>query len=136
MIDLFWPGDARAGYLMTNHALVTALVLPVASLAADSSTFQLRDTQDLVAACSIPANHPNYANGTGFCHGVLVGAYGVYDATIKGESRFVCPPTPAPNRAKVMNDFVAWAKSRPQHMKDRPLDTLFRYLAETYPCKK
>jgi hypothetical protein len=35
-----------------------------------------------------------------------------------------------------MNDFVAWAKSRSQVLKDPPLDTLFRYLAETYPCRK
>jgi hypothetical protein len=121
---------------MRKSIFLTALVLPLAALAADSNTFQLRDAQDLVSACSTPADDPQHGIAVGFCHGVLVGAYGYYDATTKADGRFICPPTPTPTRAKVMNDFVAWATSRPQYMKDRPLDTLFRYLGETYPCKK
>jgi hypothetical protein len=67
---------------------------------------------------------------------VLVGAFTYYNSTVTAENRFICPPNPVPTRAKVMNDFVAWAKARPQYSKDAPLDTLFRYLAETYPCRK
>jgi hypothetical protein len=55
---------------------------------------------------------------------------------VSAEKRFVCPPTPAQTRAEVMNGFVAWARSHPQYMKDAAVDTLFRYLAEAYPCKK
>jgi hypothetical protein len=121
---------------MRKLILLIALAAPAAVMAADSSTFQMRDAQDLVNACSVPAEDQHHALATGFCHGILVGAYGYYDATSKEEGRFICPPKPTPTRAKVMNDFVAWAKSRPQYLKDRPLDTLFRYLGETYPCKK
>ena len=45
-------------------------------------------------------------------------------------------PKLEPTRAKVMNDFVAWAGKNPAYMKESPTDGLFRYLAETYPCKK
>ena len=121
---------------MRTLILVAALVASGSALAVDSSTFQLRDTDDLVRACSVPTDHALHANATGFCHGVLVGAYRYYEATVAAENRFICPPSPVPTRAKVMNDFVAWAKARPQLMKDAPLDSLFRYLAETYPCKK
>ncbi len=121
---------------MRRLMLVAALMTSGTAFAADSSTFQLRDAQDLVTACSVPADHALHANATGFCHGVLVGAYTVYSSTVTAENRFICPPSPVPTRARVMNDFVAWAKSRPQFMKDPPLDTLFRYLAETYPCGK
>jgi hypothetical protein len=31
---------------------------------------------------------------------------------------------------------VAWTKKNPQYMKDGAIDTLFRYAAETFPCKK
>ena len=121
---------------MRGLILAAALMTSGAVFAADSSTFQLRDAQDLVTACSVPQDHALYANATGFCHGVLVGAFTYYNSTVTAENRFICPPSPVPTRAKVMNDFVAWAKSRSQVLKDPPLDTLFRYLAETYPCRK
>jgi hypothetical protein len=35
-----------------------------------------------------------------------------------------------------MGGFVTWANANPQFMKDAAVDTLFRYLAEAYPCKK
>lgn len=101
-----------------------------------SDTFELRDTQDLVRACSVPEKHVLYRNATGFCHGVLTGAFRYYQATTTAENRFVCPPTPTPTRTKVMDGFVAWTKAHPQHLKEPPVDTLFRYLEETFPCKK
>jgi hypothetical protein len=126
----------RENSIMRNLVLAATLLASGAAIAADSSNFRLRDTNDLVVACSVPAEHTLYANATGFCHGVLVGAYSYYNATVPAEGRFVCPPNPVPTRAKVMNDFVAWAKARPQVMKDPPLDALFRYLEEAYPCRK
>ena len=121
---------------MRRLILTAALLTSGVAIAADSSTFQLRNADDLVIACSVPADHALHANATGFCHGLLVGAFTYYNSTTAAEDRFICPPSPPPTRAKVMNDFVAWAKSRPQYMKDPPLDTLFRYLGETYPCRK
>jgi hypothetical protein len=113
-----------------------ALLASGAAVATDSSTFQLRDANDLVRACSVPADHPLHANATGFCHGVLTGAYRYYEATVAADKRFVCAPSPQPTRTAVMNGFVAWAKANPRYMKDGPVDALFRYLAETYPCRK
>jgi hypothetical protein len=122
--------------VMRGLILLAALLASGAAFAVDSSTFQLRDTDDLVRACSVPAGDTLYANATGFCHGILVGAYRYYDATVTAENRFICPPSPTQTRAEVMDGFVAWAKSHPQYIKDAPVDTLFRYLAETYPCRK
>ncbi len=121
---------------MRRLFVAVALLASGAAVAADSSTFQLRNTGDLVVACSVPPDHALHANATGFCHGLLVGAYTYYNSTVSAENRFICTPNPVPTRAKVMGDFVAWAKSRPQYVNEPPVDTLFRYLAETYPCKK
>ena len=115
---------------------VAAFMLAGAAVAADSNTFQLRHTDDLVLVCSVTPDDAHYANAAGFCHGLLVGAYRYYESTVTVDNRFICPPNPIPTRAKVMNGFVAWAKSHPQRMKESAIDTLFRYLAETYPCKK
>jgi hypothetical protein len=121
---------------MRSLIFAASLLTSGAAVAVDSSNFQLRDTNDLVRACSVPADHVLHANATGFCHGVLTGAFRYYESTVAAGDRFVCPPSPTPTRARVMNDFVAWARARPQTMQDPPLDALFRYLAETYPCRK
>jgi hypothetical protein len=121
---------------MRRWILAAALLASGPAIAVDSGNFQLRTAGDLVQACSVKPDHPLHANAMGFCHGLLVGAYRVYESTVKAEDRLVCPPSAMPTRAKVMNDFVAWAGSRPQYMKDAPVDTLFRYLAEAYPCRK
>ena len=121
---------------MRRLILAAALMTSGMVFGVDSSTFELRDAGDLVRACSVPPKDALYRNAIGFCHGVLTGAYRYYQATVTPENRFVCTPTPVPTRAKVMNDFVTWAKSHPQYMKDPPVDTLFRYLEETFPCGK
>ena len=121
---------------MRRLILAAALMTSGIVVAADSSTFELRDASDLVVACSVPQKHILYRNAMGFCHGVLTGAYRYYQATVTDEDRFVCTPNPPPTRAKVMDGFVAWAKTHPQYMKDPPIDTLFRYLEETFPCGK
>jgi len=91
---------------------------------------------DLIALCSIPADDPHYSNALGFCHGYLTGSYHFYDSTEPVSSRLICSPQPTPRRADVMSAFVAWGRRHPEHMKDRAVDALFRFLAETYPCKK
>ena len=105
------------------------------ALAADSSNYQMRDGADLVSVCSIPPTDPLYHNALGFCHGVLTGAFRYYEATVTSANRFVCAPQPVPTRTKVMDDFVIWARSHSAALKEPAVDTLFRYLVETYPCK-
>ena len=120
------------------RSLVAAVACAIAGpvVAADSQIFQLRTTSDLVEVCSVAPNDPNYATAMGFCHGILVGAYGYYDSAVPASKRFVCSPSPTPKRAQVMNGFVAWARTHPELAKNPPVDTLFRYLGETYPCRK
>ena len=116
-------------------AALAAFTCIGSAAAADSSTYQLRNGADLVSICSVEASDPNYANSLGFCHGVLTGAFRYYEATVTTKDKFVCAPQPIPTRAKVMNDFVVWARSHSASLKEPPLDALFRYLVETYPCK-
>ena len=120
------------------RSLVAAIACTIAGpvVAADSQIFQLRDTSDLVEVCSVAPNHPHYDTAMGFCHGILVGAYGYYDSAVAAPKRYVCSPTPTPKRAQVMNGFVAWARTHPEYAKQHPVDTLFKYLGETYPCRK
>ena len=121
--------------MRTLLALV-AFIFSGTAIAVDMNTFQLRTAGDLVHICSIGPDDPAQASALGFCHGVLAGSYHYYNSVVPVANRFVCAPNPTPTRTKVMNDFVAWAGANQKYMKDAPVDTLFRYLGEAYPCKK
>jgi hypothetical protein len=98
--------------------------------------YQLRDTRDLVTVCSTPPSAPDYATAIAFCHGILAGAWGYYVASTAPLDREICSSDTTMTRAKVADAFVAWAKARPQYMQSGAVDTLFRFAAETYPCKR
>jgi len=115
--------------------VAVALMIAGSALAVEKSNFQLKNAAGLVEICSVPADDPLYINAREFCSGYLVGAFQYYDATEPPSNRFVCAPNPRPSRTAVMQRFVDWAKERPQYMNDRPVDALFRFLAEAYSCK-
>jgi len=116
-------------------AAVVAATLGAAAHAAPAESYRIRSTEDLVAVCSTAPGAQDYATASAFCHGVLAGAYGYYDVATAAGKRFVCAPDPAPKRSQVANEFVAWAKARPQYMSAHAIDTLFRFAAEKYPCR-
>lgn len=119
-------------------ASLAALALGVSSgaYAQKPEHYQLRNAGDLVRVCATEPSASDYATATAFCHGVLAGAYGYYDASTPPAERFICPPEPRPSRTKVAGDFVAWGKARPQLMQSHAVDTFIRFAAEAYPCKK
>jgi len=116
--------------------LIAALIMSGPALAVDSGSFRLSNAADLVALCGTAPDDALYANARGFCHGFLAGSYRYYVSTVLPENRYICSPNPTPTRTQVMNGFLAWANAHPQYMKDGAADTLFRYLAESYPCNK
>jgi hypothetical protein len=98
--------------------------------------YQIRHTADLVTVCATPASAPDYATAIAFCHGILAGAWGYYVASTAPLDREICSSDTTLTRAKVADAFVAWARARPQFMQSGAVDTLFRFAAETYPCKR
>src|SRR3954471_11645323 len=108
---LFFQGGDRGNFmkLIAQSVVAAAMLGAATAFAADSNNFQLRDTADLVRVCSVSPDDAHYLNATGFCHGVLVGAYRYYDSAVKIANRFICPPNPIPSRARVMSEFVKWA---------------------------
>jgi hypothetical protein len=119
--------------------LLIALLGPVCVLAATSDHFRVRSTADLVEICSTPATDFLYGAAMGFCHGYAVGAYQYYQATVAGPAGkpFVClPAAPPPTRTEGLQMFVAWARENPQHMGEPAVDSLFRWLVATWPCRK
>lgn len=117
-------------------AALAAIPLAMSARAATTENFLVRTTADYVALCESSQGSENYVAAIHFCQGYASGAYQYYSALAQNQpsSRFVCPPDPAPSRDQVIANFVAWARANQERMAEPAVDSLFRYLGETYPC--
>jgi Ssp1 endopeptidase immunity protein Rap1a len=119
--------------------LAGALVAGVTPASAASiENFQVKTTADLIDLCSADPASDHYIAAIHFCEGFAVGAYQYYLAQAADDpsSQYVCVPNPPPTRNDAIVAFLAWAKAHPQFMGEAPVDALFRFLGETYPCSR
>jgi hypothetical protein len=113
---------------------------PTVAGAVDTSNFTLRNTADLYAVCSAPANDPLRPQAINFCEGFLLGVV-TYDEAIadnKHLKRFICYP-PTATRDEGIQAFVDWAASHKQDRKlmdGSALMGAIRGLAAKWPCKE
>jgi hypothetical protein len=117
--------------------LLLAFLVPGIAGAIEKQDFQVETTEDFLDLCVVPLDHPYYVAAVHFAHGYLVGAYSYYEAQSTGPKgdKFVCLPEQLPSRNDVVEMFVKWAKAHPQYSKERAVNTIFRFLAEKWPCK-
>ena len=118
-------------------SMIVVLLCPNA-WAASEDQFRVRTTGDYVALCTATPDQPNYVAAIHFCEGFASGAYQYY-ASLAGKSpedRFVCFTDPPPTRDAAVAAFVAWTKANPSTAGDAPVDSIFHYLAQAYPCGK
>ena len=113
------------------------LILSVSVGAVSENDFKADTTEQIVNLCTAKVKDPLYHQAVNFCHGYLVGAFDYYEAAHSGPKAFklVCLPDPPPSRNEAIEMFIEWARAHPQHMKDNPVETEFRFLMDTYPCK-
>ena len=122
--------------MRTAIAAMATLAMSTSAYAQKAEHYQIRHAADLAAVCSTPPSAADYATAIAFCHGILVGAWGYYVASTAPIDREICSSDTTLTRAKVADAFVAWVRARPQYMQGGAVDTLFRFAAETYPCKR
>jgi len=110
--------------------------MPATAAAPDQ--FRAVTTADMVALCAADPAEENYVAAIHFCHGFATGAYQCYLslAAASEDNRFVCPPDPVPSRSRIIADFVVWARQNSQFMPEPPVDSIFRYLGQRYPCSQ
>src|SRR5262245_26792716 len=126
-----------------NHILASLLfamigAVPALAAAVTDGDFEVKTAQNLLNLCTVSVEDPRYKEALHFCHGYLVGAYHYYLATLAGPNAkpLVCPSDPPPSRNAVISGFVAWPRAHQQYMNEAPAETEFRYLTETWPCKR
>jgi hypothetical protein len=117
--------------------LLFAFLVPGVAGAAEKDDFKVKTTDDFLELCIVPVDDPYHVAAVHFVHGYLVGAYHYYAAQAAGPNgnKFVCLPEKLPSRNEVVDMFVQWAKAHPQYMTETPVETVFRFLAEKWPCK-
>ena len=117
--------------------LLLGFLVPGIVGAVEKEDFKVPTTEDFLDLCTVPADDPYYVASIHFVQGYLVGAYHYYAAEAAGPNgdKFVCLPNKLPTRNEVIDMFVKWAKAHPQYMKETPVETIFRFLAEKWPCK-
>jgi hypothetical protein len=113
------------------------LMLPAVAISATLEDFQVKNTQALINLCTATPDDTKYKEAVHFCHGYLVGAFHYYKVTHVGPDiePFVCFPDPPPSRNEAFRMFIEWAQAHPEHMNEAPVETEFRFLIETWPCK-
>ena len=118
-------------------AAAVILLLCASARAAEPDDFRVLTATDLIALCAATPDDPNYVAALHFCHGFAAGAYQYYQAIAAAspEQRYVCPPAAPPTRSEAISGFVEWMGSRPGMAFKPPVEALFQYLGETYPCK-
>ena len=117
--------------------LLGAFLIPGWVNAIQERDFAVDTTGDLIELCITPKSDPLHKEAVNFCLGFLVGSYHYHVAENAGPkgSELVCPPDPPPPRAKVASMYVDWVKKHPEYMNEEAVETWFRFLIETYPCK-
>ncbi len=130
-----------------NHRLFRALaataVLAAGAAAAQTApaptegNFQVKTTGDLVDLCEAKPTDATGIAALHFCQGFAVGAYQYHQIVAAAENRrpLFCPPNPPPTRDEAIANFVAWARDHPNQMNTPPVEGMFRYLVQRYPCR-
>ena len=124
--------------LKTIILLLSAVILfPGLAGAASEKDFEVQTTENLINLCTVATDDPLYHQAINFCHGFLVGAYRYYEAAGSGPAglKLVCLPDPPPSRNDSFAMFVEWVKAHPQYLKEKAVETEFRFLMEKWPCK-
>ncbi len=110
------------------------------SLLAASATFATPANSEVIATGALASMCKNTANAAeqNFCHGYSQGVYDMYLASRhpKRNPPFVCFPSPGPSRNDVISAFVGWVENNGQLSKMPAADSMMRFLAGIYPCKK
>ncbi len=122
---------------MKKLAMIATLLVaaPVgAAWAAGAISPHVATAGDLADLCGANPKEAASDARINFCHGFAQGAVDV-ERKYAGDKKKYCMPSPAPTRTATLTEFVNWVRALPAHRALGPVDGLFTFLAERFPCK-
>jgi hypothetical protein len=121
---------------MKKLVLAAALLVSVSASAwaAGAISIRVENAGDLAELCGADPKSSAADAKINFCHGFAQGALDV-ERKYAGEKKKFCFPSPAPSRTATMTEFVNWVRALPTHRTLGPVDGLFQFLGERFPCK-
>lgn len=124
--------------MLAGSCLLAALLAPGRGWSVSEQEFHVQTTADLVELCASKPSDPLYTAATNFCQGFVVGAYQYHAVAAKAENRrpLFCLPNPQPTRSEGIAGFVKWSQAHPAVLPKPPVEGMFEFLAEAYPCHK
>ena len=126
---------------MRTGSVLLALAAAVAPCAAWAQTdgytlddFQLRTSGDLLDICAMDTSHADYWEARGFCLGFVAGGIHYHEALAAGGDvpRIACPAAGV-TRSDVVEAFGVYAEAHPEHLDERPMETVFRAVVDRWP---
>jgi Rap1a immunity proteins len=98
--------------------------------------YQLRTSGDLLDICALDSSNPHYLEARGFCLGYFAGGIDLHDTLAVSDEfpRLACPHGQV-TRDTVVETFIAYAQAHPEHLAERPMDTVFRAVIDQWPCE-
>lgn len=117
--------------------LMVLVLSPMVAGAVTTEDFEAKTTGNFLNLCTATPDDPYYTAAINFCHGFLVGAFRYHVAQYTGPDSkpMICFPDPAPSRNQAIQMFIEWATAHPEFMSEKPVETEFRFLLETWPCQ-
>ncbi len=114
--------------------MAAPLAVPPAAHAAGAISIRVETAGDLAELCGVNPKDSAADAKINFCHGF---AQGVLDVERKyaGDKKKFCFPSKPPTRTETMGEFTNWVRALPAHKTLGPVDGLFQFLGERFPCK-
>lgn len=115
--------------VLVGLAMLTSLFV---SAQEQSDAPKAISTDSLVTTCG-----DKNSSGRVTCSIYLQGVYDYYLVTrsSRNEPEYICVNQPAPPREQIVDEFVMWARSKPESGNKPAANEILQFLAGRFPCK-
>ena len=133
----------RLRSLRMMNWLGMVVVMAVASLANAAAhenftldDFEVSDTESLLDVCTLDEAHETYWEAAAFCLGFFQGGVQYHRALANGPNfdPIACP-TDDVTLKQLVSVFTDYARANPIYLDQPPMDTVFRAVADQWPCE-
>lgn len=127
------------GCLAATMTAIVAVVSPAGAASHEDFSiddFKVQSTKSLLDICTLEETHESYWEAASFCLGFFQGGVHYHRALANGPNfdPIACPTDQVTLR-QLVSVFTDYAKANPIYSDEPPMDTVFRAVADQWPCE-